>query len=145
MNYLSDRIKRLMERQEMMLDNNMYSEAEKIEKMIRAERSGVEVVETITLAPLATYKPPVENQEVKSKQALFKNQTILVVVTDAEIVILGTPPQEDEEGYDPTEETNHSCDQMGCGCSHVLARIQVEKVTGWYGDIPNRFQDVLSK
>ena len=45
-----------------------------------------------------------------------------------EVVILGIPPDEESE----TEEDAHSCDAMGCGFDHVIARFPLQG-TPYYG------------
>ena len=43
--------------------------------------------------------------------------------TGHEIVIIGTPPEFDDSVPDD-DPRRHNCDDMGCGCAHVLYRFR---------------------
>ncbi len=53
-----------------------------------------------------------------------------VLLTATELVITGTPPDEDEVA---DEDYGHNCDAMGCGWEHVLMRIPRASVIGLDG------------
>ena len=51
-------------------------------------------------------------------------QVLSIEVKDSdEIIVLGNPPAESEN----TDENTHSCDEMGCGFSHILFRSYIVK------------------